>query len=140
MTEAATQTTETTPTDRVEQLITELNKISGLDFVEDAWVEKAPANYGVVELTGEVQNDYAEGRKTAQAWNLRITIYVTGGSHHWISEVQDVLARMGIPYSAPQREYLQDIKKVMWVWNLRAKMKGLFNIEGTPEHAYGRLF
>ena len=135
-----TQTTETTPTDRVEQLITELNKISGLDFVEDAWVEKAPANYGVVELTGEIQNDYAEGRKTAQAWNLRITIYVTGGSHHWIGEVQDVLARMGIPYSAPQREYLQDIKKVMWVWNLRAKMKGLFNIEGTPEHAYGRLF
>ena len=140
MTAAVTQTTETGTTDRVEELIAALNTIDGLDFVEDAWVEKAPANYGVVELTGEIQNDYAEGRKTAQAWNLRITIYVTGGSHHWIGAVQDVLTRAGIPYSAPQREYLQDIKKVMWVWNTRMKMSGTLTLEGTPMPARGRKY
>ena len=134
------KTTQTATTDRVQQLLNALNGIDGIDFVEDAWIEKAPANYGVVELTGEIQNDYADGKKTAQAWNLRITIYVTGGSHHWISAVQDVLTRAGLPYTAPQREYLNDIKKVMWVWNLRTKMNGPLTIEGTPQPARGGRF
>ena len=47
--------------DRIAQLLTALNTIDGLDWVEDAWVEKAPANYGVLELTGESMGDYADG-------------------------------------------------------------------------------
>lgn len=124
-----TQETTPTPVDRIEELLTALNTIDGLDFVEDAWVEKAPNNYGVVEVTGEIGGDHADGRKVAQSVNVRITIYVTGGSHLWITEVQGVLDYLEILYTMPQREYLQDIHKVMWVWNIRMRTPLIY----TPE-------
>ena len=124
-----TQTTTPEPVDRIEQLLNALNTIDGLTFVEDAWEEKAPQNYGVVEVTGEIGGDHADGRKVAQAVNVRITIYVSGGSHLWITAVQGVLDSMKLPYSMPQREYLQDINKVMWVWNTRMKTPLIY----TPE-------
>ena len=122
-------TTTPEPVDRIERLLTALNTIDGLDFVEDAWVEKAPQNYGVVEVTGEIGGDHADGRKVAQAVNVRITIYVSGGSHIWLTAVQNVLDAMELPYTMPQREYLQDIHKVMWVWNTRMRTPLIY----TPE-------
>ena len=116
-------TTEPTPTptpttvDLISTLITALNTIDGLAFVEDAWVEKAPANYGVVELIGQNTSEYADGKLIEQGFGVRITIYVTGGSHSWITAVQSVLDNADIGYSMPTREYLQDINKVSWVWN-----------------------
>lgn len=115
--------------DRIESLIDALNGIDGLAFVEDAWVEKAPQNYGVVEVTGEIGGDHADGMKIAQAVNVRITIYVSGGSHSWITEVQNVLSDLELPYTMPQREYAQDISKVMWVWNTRMRTPLIYTEE-----------
>ena len=105
------------PTDVIANLVTLLNQIEGLEFVEDAWVEKAPDNYGVVELTGQIAAEYGDGHVLDQAYRVRITIYVTGGSHAWIQSVQSVLDGLDIIYTMPQREYLQDINKVSWVWD-----------------------
>ena len=116
------RTRTTAETDRIQELIDALNAIGGIEFTEDAWVEKAPNNYGVVELTGEAGNDYADGIKVGQSMAVRITIYVTGGSHRWIAKVQEVLSGMKLRYALPQREYLQDIRKVMWTWNTRIRM------------------
>lgn len=126
-----TQTTQTTPepVDKINTLLTALNTIDGIEFQEDAWYEKAPQNYGVVEVTGEAGGDHADGRKVAQAVNIRITIYVTGASHLWIEAVQNVLKSLDLGYTMPQREYLQDIKKVMWVWNTRMRTPLVY----TPE-------
>lgn len=127
-----TQTTQTTtpePVDKINTLLTALNTIDGIEFREDAWDEKAPKNYGVVEVTGEIGGDHADGRRVAQAVNVRITIYVSGGSHNWIKDVQDKLDAQQLPYNLPQREYLKDIKKVMWVWNIRMRMPLVY----TPE-------
>ena len=114
-------TTEQTPTpttvDIIASLIAALNTIDGLAFVEDAWVEKAPANYGVVELIGQNTSEYADGKLIEQGFGVRITIYVTGGSHAWIDAVQSILTAQDIGFSMPTREYLQDINKVSWVWN-----------------------
>lgn len=114
-------TTEPTPTpttvDIIASLIDALNTIDGLAFVEDAWVEKAPANYGVVELIGQNTSEYADGKLIEQGFGVRITIYVTGGSHAWIDAVQSILTAQDIGFSMPTREYLQDINKVSWVWN-----------------------
>ena len=114
-------TTEPTPTpttvDIIASLIAALNTIDGLAFVEDAWVEKAPANYGVVELIGQNTSEYADGKLIEQGFGVRITIYVTGGSHAWIDAVQSILTAQDIGFSMPTREYLQDINKVSWVWN-----------------------
>ena len=119
MSRRTTQTTQTV--DKIQQMIDALNTISGIEFTEDAWNEKAPNNYGVVELTGETANDYADGRKIGQAFNVTITMYVSGNSHTWIQKVQEKLDGLKIPYSMPTRQYLQDIKKVMWVWNAKIK-------------------
>lgn len=111
-----TQTVQTT-VDLIANLLTELNTISGIDFVEDAWVEKAPDNYGVVELTGQNGSEYADGKLVEQSFGIRISIYVSGGSHSYIDAVQNVLTAFDIGFSMPTREYLQDINKVSWVWN-----------------------
>lgn len=107
--------------DKIQQMIDTLNTISGIEFTEDAWDQKAPNNYGVVELTGETANDYADGRKIGQAFNVTITMYVSGNSHTWIQKVQEKLESLKIPYTMPTREYLQDINKVRWIWNAKVR-------------------
>lgn len=107
--------------DKIQEMIEALNTISGIEFQEDAWDEKAPSNYGVVELTGEAANDYADGVKIAQAYSVTITMYVSGNSHQWITRVQDVLDQLKVRYTMPTREYLQDINKVRWIWTARVR-------------------
>ena len=107
--------------DKIQEMINALNTISGIEFQEDAWDDKAPSNYGVVELTGETANDYADGVKIAQAYSVTITMYVSGNSHQWITKVQDVLDQLKVRYTMPTREYLQDINKVRWIWTARIR-------------------
>ena len=107
--------------DKIQEMIDALNTISGIEFQEDAWDDKAPSNYGVVELTGETANDYADGVKIAQAYSVTITMYVSGNSHQWITRVQDVLNQLKVRYTMPTREYLQDINKVRWIWTARVR-------------------
>ena len=107
--------------DKIQEMIDALNTISGIEFQEDAWDDKAPSNYGVVELTGETANDYADGVKIAQAYSVTITLYVSGNSHQWITKVQDVLDQLKVRYTMPTREYLQDINKVRWIWTARVR-------------------
>ena len=107
--------------DKIQEMIDALNTIDGIEFAEDAWHEKAPSNYGVVELTGETANDYADGVKIAQAYSVTITMYVSGNSHQWITKVQDVLDQLKVRYTMPTREYLQDINKVRWIWTARIR-------------------
>ena len=107
--------------DKIQEMIDALNTISGIEFQEDAWDDKAPSNYGVVELTGETANDYADGVTIAQAYSVTITMYVSGNSHQWITRVQDVLDQLKVRYTMPTREYLQDINKVRWIWTARIR-------------------
>lgn len=122
MSQTTSTTTPTTQTvDKIQEMIDALNTISGIEFQEDAWDEKAPSNYGVVELTGETANDYADGVKIAQAYTVTITLYVTGNSHQWITKVQDVLDQLKVRYTMPTREYVQTIDKVRWIWTARVR-------------------
>lgn len=107
--------------DKIQEMIDALNTISGIEFTEDAWEDEAPNNYGLVELTGETANDYADGVKIAQAYSVTITMYVSGNSHQWITRVQDVLDQLKVRYTMPTREYLQDINKVRWIWTARIR-------------------
>ena len=107
--------------DKIQEMIEALNTIRGIKFREDAWKEKAPSNYGVVELNGETANDYADGVKIAQAYGVTITMYVTGDSHTWITKVQDVLDSLKVRYTMPTREYLEDRNKVRWIWTAKVR-------------------
>lgn len=98
-----------------DRLAEELSK-TGLPFRVDAWENKAPNNYGVVELTGQNNADWADGVMVDQAFQAEITIYVAGSSMKWIGMIQDKLAAMDAGYSLPQRQWLPDIKKTAWTW------------------------
>lgn len=104
---------------KIDTLLNALNEISGLEFVLDAWKDKAPADYGVVELTGEQTALWADNRMIDQMFRCTVHIYVNGGDMKWISAVQDVLDGQDIWYQMPIREYLYDDHMVHWSWNCR---------------------
>jgi hypothetical protein len=109
--------------DVVDAIVQQLNTISGLSFVRDAWNNKAPDNYGVVELTGQVGGIWADGHLIDQSFAVTVSLYVRDGSDTWVEMVQDVLDEYEdeyeYVYSMPQREYLQDVNYVRWSWNLQ---------------------
>lgn len=109
--------------DVVDTLVQRLNTISGLTFVRDAWENKAPENYGVVEMTGQIGGLWADGHLTDQSFGVQVSVYVKDGSDTWVDIVQDVLSvcsdELDFVYAAPHREFLQDVSYVRWVWNLQ---------------------
>lgn len=107
--------------DIIDYLIRKLTEGTGVEFAADAWENAAPNNYGVVELMGEAGNDYADGKRIAKGYMVEITIYVTGGSHGWIEQVENVLDALQLPHTLPQREYAHDIDKVCWRWQTRIR-------------------
>ena len=103
----------------IDRIISRLNEIDGLAFVRDAWENKAPADYGVVELAGQADAVWADDALVQQAYSLRITIYVSDGGERWLGTVQAALADCDLVYSLPERQYLYDINKVTWQWTAR---------------------
>ena len=104
--------------DLVDQLVTSLNTLTGIEFARDAWENMAPENYGVVELTGQTDAVWADGHMVEQSYAAHITIYVTGGEDTWLKAVQDKLDEADIPYRFPTRNYEYDIGKVSWQWDI----------------------
>lgn len=100
----------------IDMILDTLNEIEGIAFVLDAWKDKAPDDYGVVELTGEVRTQWADNRMVEQEFRCRVHLYVTDGEMEWIRKVQEKLDRMELYYTMPAREYLFDIHKVHWSW------------------------
>lgn len=108
---------ETVTRDAVDYLIEKLNEISGIAFVRDAWENKAPEDYGVVEMTGQSQALWADDKMVAQTFNLAVHLYATSGSNAWITLIQEKLADACDWYSMPAHEFVFDIGKNHWTWN-----------------------
>lgn len=105
--------------DIIDRLVERLNEIEGLEFVRDAWINKAPDNYGVVELSGGGATLWADGVLLDQSFFVRISVYVTDGSNQWLSAVQAKLTEMELSHTFPTREYLMDPPCVRWVWTVQ---------------------
>ena len=52
---------QTVTVNAMDKIVTKLNTLEGIEFAKDAWVNEAPANYGVVELSGEARQLWADG-------------------------------------------------------------------------------
>lgn len=104
---------------RIDQLIDRLNAIDGLAFTRDAWENKAPDDYGVVELTGQAEAVWADDEMVEQAYTLRVTLYVRDGGERWLDLIQQAMADCHLVYSLPERGFLYDIGKVEWRWTAR---------------------
>ena len=107
----------------LDTLVNKLNEIGGVEFVRDAWVNKAPDNYGVVELSGEVSQLWADGHLTDSIWRVVVTLYVAGDDDTYPNLVQAKLEALEdaghLDFTqSVTRSYLRDINKVEWVWNV----------------------
>ena len=117
------QTTQTVRRDAVDELVIQLNTISGIEFVRDAWLNKAPDNYGVVELNGETRQLWADGHLTDSIWRVTVTLYVKGDDDTWAKTVDDKLialedaGKVDLTHTI-SREFAYDIGKTCWRWTV----------------------
>lgn len=107
----------------VDQLVTKLNTISGIEFVRDAWVNKAPENYGVVELRDTPRQLWADGHLLDTVWTVVITLYVAGDDDTYPAQVQTKLEEMEDANEVElthtiSRSFDYEIGKVAWVWQV----------------------
>ena len=117
---ADTQTTPQTVTrDAADLLVAKLNEINGIPFVRDAWENKAPDNYGVVELDGQALSLWADNRMLEQVFQLKVHLYITGTGDDQVATVQQKLAEACDGYSLPAHEYAWDINKNHWQWSVQ---------------------
>ena len=107
----------------LDRVVSKLNEINGIEFVRDAWVNKAPDNYGVVEMSGEVGQLWADGHLTDSIWRVVVTLYVNGDDDTYPALVQAKLealenaGQLDMTQSV-SREYVYDINKVKWTWQV----------------------
>lgn len=104
--------------DAVDLLVEKLNTIEGLAFVRDAWENKAPDDYGVVEMTTQSNALWADDRMVDQIFNLTVHLYCRDGSNAWIAKIQEKLAEAVDWYNMSTHEYLYDIDKNHWTWSV----------------------
>ena len=113
-----TVTTTTVTRDAADILVDALNEIDGIAFVRDAWEDKAPDDYGVVETTDQSNALYADNHMVAQEFRMTVHLYAKGGSNAWIAKIQKKLNEATDGYAMSQHEYLWDIGKNHWAWNV----------------------
>ena len=117
-TKAAASTAPATVTrDAVDLLVEKLNEIEGIDFVRDAWEDKAPDNYGVVEMAEQAMAQWADDKMVEQAFSMTVHLYAADGSNAWIRKIQEKLAEATDWYNMLPHEYAWDIGKNHWSWN-----------------------
>ena len=103
--------------DTVDQLVSELNTLDGITWVRDAWENKAPDNYGVVEVNGAPVNMWADNVLISQVFQLTAHAYVNGNRDDLVALVQAKLAAKCDSYVLAGHEFAYDIGKNHWWWN-----------------------
>ena len=119
----STRQTVTVTVDAVDEIVSKLNELDGIEFAKDAWVNKAPENYGVVELSGEARQLWADGHLTDSTWTVIVTAYVNDASDEWPAKVQaklDSLEDAGFLETTHtvSREFDYVTGKVRWRWTV----------------------
>lgn len=111
----------TVTVDAVDELVAKLNTIDGLAFVRDAWVNKAPDNYGVVETQGEVSQLWADGKLIDSIWRVIIHAYIAGADDSIAYTVQAKLedlesaGKVDLTHTI-SRDFDYNVGKVHWQW------------------------
>lgn len=103
--------------DTVDQLVSELNTLDGIAWVRDAWENKAPDNYGVVEVNGAPVNLWADNVLISQVFQMTVHAYVNGNRDDLVALVQAKLAAKCDSYGLAGHEFAYDIGKNHWWWN-----------------------
>ena len=107
----------------MDKIVAKLNTREGIEFAKDAWVNKAPENYGVVRLSGEARQLWADGRLTDSAWTVILDAYVKDDSDGYPALIQGKLEELEADgvldlTHTNNREFDEGIGKVHWWWTL----------------------
>jgi hypothetical protein len=105
----------------MDKIVAKLNTIDGIEFTKDAWVNKAPDNYGVVSLSGEAKQLWADGHLTDSAWTVVVTAYVADDNDGYPALIQEKLEALedeGVVdlTHTNNRAFDFEIGKVRWQW------------------------
>lgn len=115
------RTTTTVTVNAVDKIVAKLNTLEGIEFAKDAWVNKAPENYGVVQLSSEANQLWADGHLTDSAWNIVVTAYVQDDSDGYPELIQQKLEDLESEgmidlTHTNNREFDYTTGKVRWQW------------------------
>ena len=113
----STPVPETVTRDAADILVDALNQIDGISFVRDAWENKAPDDYGVVEMTGQSNALWADNKMQEQTFTLAVHLYTKDGGNAWIKKIQDKLETACDWYTMPTHEFIYEISKNHWTWS-----------------------
>ena len=122
-TRAAEPATVTVTVNAMDKIVAKLNTLEGIEFAKDAWVNKAPDNYGVVRLSGEARQLWADGNLTDSAWTVILDAYVQDDSDGYPALIQGKLEELEAEgvldlTHTNNREYDYQLGKVHWWWTL----------------------
>lgn len=113
--------------DVLDLITAKLNELEGIVFARDAWENKAPDQYGVVEMSGAPLVYYADGHPTDCIYQVQVTLYVTGANDEWAGKVTGKLMELeaanpwlDLSCRLTGHQYLFDINRVQWVFSVRA--------------------
>ena len=112
-----TPVTTTVTMDAADLLVSALNTIDGISWVRDAWENKAPDNYGVVELDGSPVSLWGDDKLLSQVFGLKVHAYVNGNRDDLVALVQGKLAAKCDGYRLAAHEFAFDIGKNHWEWD-----------------------
>ena len=107
--------------DAIDKIVEKLNELDGIEFAKDAWVSKAPDVYGVVTLTGEPRQLWADGHLIDSIWQVGVHAYVDDDSDAWPERIQQKLeelesaGKVDLTHSIT-REFDYEVGKVHWQW------------------------
>ena len=121
MARTRTATPTTVKVNAIDRIVARLNTLDGIEFAKDAWVNKAPENYGVVELSSTARQLWADGHLTDSSWNVVVTAYVADDSDEYPEKVYAKLVALEDEgmidlTHTNNREFDYQTGKVRWQW------------------------
>lgn len=122
---ALTATQTVTTIDVIDLITTTLDSIEGISFARDAWENKAPDQYGVVEMAEEPRVMIADGKVIDETYLLNVTLYVNGAGDSWPETIRAKLENLEATYEwldigcrLVLHQYDYTIGKVRWTFRL----------------------
>ena len=109
--------------DLIDTLIDALNDgVDGVTFDRDVLDTNRPEDWAAVEMTGDGDDEWADGTMIDQTVTLDIWVCVSERGSRILNEVQDVLQAFAAEHDTGwkfvSRNYLYDLDKVMWRWTV----------------------
>ena len=115
------RTTATVKHDVIDEIIAKLNELEGIEFAKDAWVNKAPEVYGVVQLSAEARQLWGDGKLLDSVYNVIVAAFVNDDDNEWVQKIQGKLeelesdGKIDLTHTN-NREFDFETGKVRWQW------------------------